>query len=300
MSSPARPAATPSPAPASPPEPRAGGRGEHPASRRTVFELRDASFGYAGTPIVQGLDLALLQGQSLALLGPNGCGKSTLVRGLLGLNEHLGGSVEILGERPDRLTRRGRIGYVPQRHTLSTAVVATVEEIVTIGRLPRRPLWARSRARDREIVAEALDLVGLGGLQRQDVTHLSGGQQRRVLVARALASQPELLIMDEPTAGVDEEHQRVIASVMRRLAANGVTILTVTHELEALDGAVDRVVVMETGRIVYDGPPHALSSSAPGALHHCDHHELDEVPEPHEIPRAGVPLRDLRLPLGEM
>ncbi len=295
MSHSAPPARPDSPTPAAGPV----GGGERASSRRTVIDLRGASFGYAGTPVVSDLDLTLRQGESLALLGANGCGKSTLVRGLLGLNERLGGHVEILGERPDRLTRRGRIGYVPQRHTLSTSVVATVGEIVAIGRLPRLPLVGRFRARDRQIVAEALDLVGLGGMQRRDVTHLSGGQQRRVLVARALASQPELLIMDEPTAGVDEEHQRVIAAAMRRLAADGVAILTVTHELDALADAVDRAVVMEAGRIVFDGPPQAVSSSAPGALHHCDHHEDDEALEPHEIPRAGVPLRDLHLPIGD-
>lgn len=291
MSHSAPPARPDSPTPAAGPV----GGGERASSRRTVIDLRGASFGYAGTPVVSDLDLTLRQGESLALLGANGCGKSTLVRGLLGLNERLGGHVEILGERPDRLTRRGRIGYVPQRHTLSTSVVATVGEIVAIGRLPRLPLVGRFRARDRQIVAEALDLVGLGGMQRRDVTHLSGGQQRRVLVARALASQPELLIMDEPTAGVDAQNQGALVDVLLRLADAGVTQLIVTHEVAVLAPLITRVVAMDSGRIAFDGAPaayreHVLASSE-WAEHHHGH--SPEKPE-----RRSVTGLDEAIPDG--
>lgn len=177
--------------------------------RSTVIDVRSASFGYAGRTIVSGIDLHVDRGESLAVLGPNGCGKSTLVRGLLGLNDHLGGKVRVLGDPLAGLRRRSLIGYVPQRHTLSTSVVATVGEIVAIGRLPHTGLLGRLRRRDLQIVTHALEVVGLGGMEKADVTHLSGGQQRRVLVARAMAAEPEILIMDEPTAGVDESNQAV-------------------------------------------------------------------------------------------
>ncbi len=263
-----------------------------------VIWLRDASFGYGGNPVVRGVTLEIARGDSLAVLGANGGGKSTLVKGLLGLNEQLSGDVRVLGDPLGRLKGRGRVGYVPQRHTLSTSVVATVGEVVAIGRLPRLGPFGRMRAPDRAIVADALEVVGLGGLQRADVTHLSGGQQRRVLVARALAAEPEVLVMDEPTAGVDEENQRVIARAMIHLAGTGVTLLTVTHELDALSEAVDRVLVVDAGRVVFDGAPGDLARR-PDRLHLCEHHEEDDAPEPHEIPRSGVPLRDLRLPLGD-
>ncbi|MEP7161053.1 MAG: metal ABC transporter ATP-binding protein [Dermatophilaceae bacterium] len=267
-------------------------------TRDPVISLRDASFGYGGSAVVRGITLEVARGDSLAVLGANGGGKSTLVKGLLGLNEQLSGDVRVLGEPLGRLKGRGRVGYVPQRHTLSTSVVATVGEVVAIGRLPRLGPFGRMRAPDRAIVADALEVVGLGGLQRADVTHLSGGQQRRVLVARALAAEPEVLVMDEPTAGVDEENQLLIARAMIHLAGAGVTLLTVTHELDALSGAVDRVIVVDGGRIVFDGAPGDLARR-PDRLHLCDHHEEDDAPEPHEIPRSGVPLRDVRLPLGD-
>lgn len=228
------------------------------AREQLVLDLRSASFGYAGRAVVSGVDLAVRRGESLALLGPNGCGKSTLVKGLLGLNDHLGGDVRLFGEPLARLRRRSRIGYVPQRHTLSASVVATVGEIVSVGRLPHRKLWQPQGTRDRAAIARALDIVGLHGFERTDVTHLSGGQQRRVLVARALAAEPEVLVMDEPTAGVDETNQRVLAEAMHRLATEGVALLTVTHELEALAPAIDRVVAMSAGRIVADGTPEAV------------------------------------------
>ncbi|WP_116112491.1 metal ABC transporter ATP-binding protein [Austwickia chelonae] len=242
--------------------------------RSTVIDVRSASFGYAGRTIVSGIDLHVDRGESLAVLGPNGCGKSTLVRGLLGLNDHLGGKVRVLGDPLAGLRRRSLIGYVPQRHTLSTSVVATVGEIVAIGRLPHTGLLGRLRRRDLQIVTHALEVVGLGGMEKADVTHLSGGQQRRVLVARAMAAEPEILIMDEPTAGVDESNQAVLAQAMTRLTGEGVTLLTVTHELDALAEAVTRIVTMHGGRITDDRPAgENPPTTATGGHHHLAPHD---------------------------
>jgi ABC-type Mn2+/Zn2+ transport system ATPase subunit len=160
-----------------------------------------------------------------------------------------------------RAANRGRIGYVPQRHTLATSVRATVSEIVAIGRLRFRTWWrpwARDSARDRQEIARALDLVGLGDRAGSDVGHLSGGQQRRVLIARALASAPELLVMDEPTAGVDQANQQVLAAVLARLADTGTTMLVVTHEIAALADVVTRVVAVSDGVVAFDGTPRGV------------------------------------------
>lgn len=288
-----------SPRPGGSPAPHAQAQaGPSPASGdEPVIDVRGASFGYGGAEVVKEISIRIFRGDSVAILGANGGGKSTLIKGLLGLNEHLRGEVRVLGQPLGRLKGRGRVGYVPQRHTLSTSVVATVGEVVAIGRLPRLGPFSRVRARDRRIIAEALEVVGLGGMQGADVTHLSGGQQRRVLVARALASEPEVLIMDEPTAGVDEEHQKVLARAMIHLAGQGVTLLTVTHELDALAGSVDRVLVVDGGHLTFDGPPAQLGFT--GRAPRCEHHEDDDVPAPHEIPRAGVQLRDMHLPMGD-
>jgi zinc transport system ATP-binding protein len=230
----------------------------------------------------------------VAVLGPNGSGKSTLVRGVLGLNDQLGGEVRLFGEPRDDLTDAARVGYVPQRHTLSASVRATVTEVVSVGRLARRRWWKPlvGTAEDAAAVHGALEVVGLAERADADVSTLSGGQQRRVLIARALASQPEVLLMDEPTAGVDTANQAVLSEVLARLARQGTTMVIVTHELEALADIVTRVVVVEAGRIVFDGPPADLDRSAPGGSHdrhHHSHHHDDELAVDDDS-RDGRPL----------
>ena len=244
-----------------------------PGTPGPVIALRSASFGYAERVIVSRATLDVSAGEVVALLGPNGSGKSTLVRGLLGLTDHLGGEVDLFGTPLSRFHERARIGYVPQRHSLSTSVRATVAEIVAIGRLPHRGWWRPPGRNDDVAVERALELVGLADRAREDVSTLSGGQQRRVLIARALAADPDVLVMDEPTAGVDADSQQVLATVLRRLADDGATMLIVTHELDALADVVTRVVCTRAGRIDFDGP-------LADYLHHSGHgdggHHHDE------------------------
>jgi zinc transport system ATP-binding protein len=172
-----------------------------------AVRLRDARIGYGDVAVVQGVDLTVRDGEAVAVLGSNGSGKTTLARGLLGLATVLGGEVEVLGAPVGRPRERGRIGYVPQRHTVSGAVPATVREVVGVGRLARLGPFGRLRADDHAAVRDAAAAVGLADRLGDPVASLSGGQQRRVLVARALAAEPELLVMDEPTAGVDAASQ---------------------------------------------------------------------------------------------
>ncbi|KRE62558.1 metal ABC transporter ATP-binding protein [Nostocoides sp. Soil756] len=244
-------------------------------STDTLLELRSAAFGYPDRTVVAGVDLTIHRGEVVALLGPNGSGKSTLVRGLLGLTEHQGGEVLLLGTPREQFHEHPRIGYVPQRHSLSAAVRATVTEIVAVGRLPHRPWWRPASSRDREVVASAIAAVGLADRADEEVASLSGGQQRRVLIARALAGRPDLLVMDEPTAGVDHVNQLALADVLRRLVADGTSMLVVTHELDALSDVVTRIVCMEAGHLDFDGSPtqyraHLLAHGS-GSGHHHDH-----------------------------
>ncbi len=222
---------------------------------RPALELRGAAFGYAGRPVVTDVDLAVRRGEVVAVLGPNGSGKTTLVKGLLGLSEHLSGEVTVLGTPLARLRDRTRVGYVPQRHTLVGGVRATVAEVVDTGLLASRPWWRPASRAERERVREAVEAAGLGDRLRFDVDTLSGGQQRRVLIARALVARPEVLVMDEPTAGVDRASQAVLAEVLHRLADEGTTLVVVTHELAALHGIVDRIVEVDTGHVTFDGTP---------------------------------------------
>jgi len=233
-----------------------------------AVRLRKATIGYGDVPIVAGVDLTVRHGEAVAILGSNGSGKTTLARGLLGLAPVLDGDVELLGAPVGRLRERGRVGYVPQRHTVSGAVPATVREVVSVGRLARLGLFRRLGAVDRAAVGEAVAAVGLADRMEEPVASLSGGQQRRVLVARALAAQPELLIMDEPTAGVDAASQDALADVLARVSATGTTLLVVTHETGPLSGVLTRAVVVDHGRISYDGPL-AGAEPAPGRHDHC-------------------------------
>jgi zinc transport system ATP-binding protein len=239
-----------------------------------VLELLDATIGYEGRPVVSGMTLTITSGEVVAVLGANGSGKSTLIRGILGLAQHQGGSIEAFGTPIAHLHDRWRLGYVPQRDTLARGIPATVREVVSSGRLSRSRPWRRSTAADHARVADAIALVGLDGRERALVTELSGGQQRRVLVARALAGDAELLILDEPTAGVDAENQQALADTMATLADAGTTILLVAHELGPAVSLVSRVLLLSAGRLAYDGLPR------PHDVHGSDHHHLDEAKGP--------------------
>lgn len=233
-----------------------------------VIRVQGADIGYGDRPTLRDVDLVVPRHEVLALVGANGSGKSTLVKGLLGLAAVTAGRIELFGVAREDLRERWRVGYVPQRHTVGGAIPSTVEEVVTSGRLPRKRWGAVLSRADRDAVRSAIETVGLGDRRRANVGTLSGGQQRRVLIARALASQPDVMIMDEPTAGVDAVQQERLAATLQRLVADGLTLLIVTHELQALAPVLTRVVTLEAGRIVADSPAHDHRLQAPGDCAH--------------------------------
>ncbi|GGZ72398.1 ABC transporter [Streptomyces echinoruber] len=266
------------------------------AMSEPVVALRGVSAELGARPVLRGIDLTVCRGQVVALLGANGSGKSTAVRSAIGQVPVSAGAVELFGVPVRRFRDWRRVGYVPQRTTAATGVPATVTEIVASGRLSRTGFRRFCRA-DHAAVRRALELVGLADRAGDPVGALSGGQHQRVLIARALAAEPELLIMDEPMAGVDLAHQEVLAETLRDQVASGTTVLLVLHELGPLEPLIDRAVVLRDGRVVHDGPPptaagrpalpgHDPAHPSPagalgaGASHHC----LD--------PQAGTePLR---------
>lgn len=242
-----------------------------------VIELRGVDIGYDGHAVISGIDLTVTAGEAVGILGPNGSGKSTLIRGLLGLAPVLAGSLQLFGSTDTHQRDRLRIGYVPQRQTVLGGVPATVAEVVSSGRLGRRRN-GRRRAGDRVAVADALAAVGMADQTSQPLSDLSGGQQRRVLIARALASRPEILILDEPTAGVDAHNQEVLARTLADLKASGTTILMITHELGPVRPVFTRALALREGTIVYDGPPERIPDEHDGHDDHW-HHEHGEPPE---------------------
>jgi zinc transport system ATP-binding protein len=229
-----------------------------PVSGGLLVEARGLSYAYGSTPVVDEVDLAVRRGEFVALVGPNGSGKSTLLRMLLGALPAARGSVELLGRPPNEVTDRWRIGYVPQRPTLAPDVPATVREIVATGRLARRGFWRPLRRPDVAAVGHALESVDLADLADHPITQLSGGQQQRVFIARAFASEPELLVLDEPIAGIDAESQRRFRESLEHLIdEHGAGVLLVSHELSAVADVIDRVVVLKR-RVLFDGPPALL------------------------------------------
>jgi zinc transport system ATP-binding protein len=223
-----------------------------------LLEARAVGFGYGRDLVLDDITLRLGSSEFVALVGPNGSGKSTLLKVLLGVLRPEGGEALLFGERPDRFRERWRIGYVPQRPAIASEVPATVREIVSGGRLSRRGWWRPPAARDRDAVDHAIESVGLGGLADRPIAELSGGQQQRAFIARAFASDPELLVLDEPIAGVDAESQRRFRdSLTHLIAQHGAGVLLVSHELSAVADEVDRVIVLKR-RILFDGPPDEL------------------------------------------
>jgi zinc transport system ATP-binding protein len=225
-----------------------------------VATARGVSFAYGTEPILEDVSFELAPGEFVALVGPNGSGKSTLLRVLLGLLTPTSGEVRLFGEEPSRLRDRWRVGYVPQRPSLAADLPATVDEVVAVGRLPLTGWWRWPTREDREATSHALESVGLLDRRRRRLSELSGGQQQRAFIARAFASEPSLLVLDEPVAGVDAESQRLFRdSLTHLIAEHRSAVLLVSHELGAVAQDLDRVLVLKRS-ILFDGPPAELAS----------------------------------------
>jgi zinc transport system ATP-binding protein len=224
-----------------------------------ALRLEHVSFAYGhGAPVLRDVDLTVDRGEFVAIAGPNGGGKTTLLRLILGLEQPTTGRVRVA------LQRRG---YLPQRAQTAIDAPLTVRELVGAGRVARSRLLGPLGRGDREAVREAIERVGLSAQADRRLTTLSGGQQQRAFIAKALAGDPELLALDEPTTGVDVEAQEAVAVLLQRLGEElGMTILYVSHEFGAVEHFVERIVLVRE-RIVFDGAPSAL----PGIWHDPSH-----------------------------
>ena len=224
-----------------------------------ALRLEGVSFAYGHVPaVLRDVDLDVQRGEFVAIAGPNGGGKTTLVRLVVGLEHPTAGRVELMVRK---------VGYLPQRTQAGIDAPVTVRELVTTGRASRTRLLGPLSSADRVSVQEAIDRVGLSPSADRRLTTLSGGQQQRAFIAKALAADPELLVLDEPTTGVDVEAQDAIAALLQRLRSElEMTILYVSHEFGAVERFVERIVLVRGG-IVFDGPPSAL----PGVWHDPSH-----------------------------
>jgi ABC-type Mn2+/Zn2+ transport system ATPase subunit len=214
-----------------------------------LVRLERAVIGYR-TPLLPPIDLAVRPGATLGVLGPNGAGKTTLLKSLLGLLPLLG------GRRILPMGRAPRVGYVPQRDRLDQSWPLSVLDVVLMGRTPLLGPLRRFGARDRARAREALEEIGIGELADRPLYALSGGQHQRVLIARATAAEPELLVLDEPTSGMDPAAERVLLELVERLKrAHGLSVALVTHQLTAVAGFASEVALVDRARGLFEVGP---------------------------------------------
>ncbi|MFC4246736.1 metal ABC transporter ATP-binding protein [Natribaculum luteum] len=228
----------------------------HDTDNRTTAHVTvdDLSFGYTASPVVRDVSLTVEEGEYVGIIGPNGSGKSTLLQLVLGLHEPDRGDVRLFGHPSRAFVERERVGYVAQDVTENTKEMPiTVAEVVLMGRFPHAG-FGRIKTTDRERTREALRTVGIEHLADRRITKLSGGQRQRAYIARALASEAELLVLDEPTVGVDAESVAAFFDLLDDLNDDGMTILLVEHDIGAVLEHTDRVICLNR-EVYFDGPP---------------------------------------------
>lgn len=222
-----------------------------------LVQIRNVSFGYSGDPVLESVSLDVTRGEYLGLIGPNGSGKTTLLKLVLGtIPAPRQGEIRLFGTNAAQFKERWRIGYVSQKAaSFNSGFPATVEEIVLTGLAARRGLFRFYTGDDRAAVRAALDQVGMLGFKDRLIGRLSGGQQQRVFIARALVSRPELLILDEPTVGVDVHHENEFYRLIRELRTEmGLTVVLVSHDIGAVAHEVTSLACLN-GKLFYHGSP---------------------------------------------
>ena len=212
-----------------------------------TLRLEDVRFGYGAEAILDGVTLSLDAGQFVVLAGPNGSGKSTLLKLCVGLIVPQAGRIEVLGGSPADPAVRRRIGYAPQGLRGVTNIPVSVKEVVGAGLVPSKGALHRMGRGDWLRVEGTLEAVGMTELSSECLFELSGGQQQRAMLARALVGDPEIILLDEPTTGIDQRLRPVVAGELRRRADEGATVVVVTHDPEDFHDVVDRIVVMGEG-----------------------------------------------------
>ncbi len=213
--------------------------------------LSSVTAGYDDRPALEDVSLAVEAGSLLAVVGPNGAGKSTLLKVMAGLLEPWSGRVEVLGRAPGREARR--VAYVPQAETVDWAFPVTVGDVVMMGRYPLLGPFRRPGHDDRRHVTEALDKVRMSDHRQTQIGRLSGGQRRRVFLARALAADPAVYLLDEPVTGVDATTQDDLMDILEAEAARGRTVVATTHDLASAAQRFQRVAAINH-RVIADGP----------------------------------------------
>jgi ABC-type Mn2+/Zn2+ transport system ATPase subunit len=219
-----------------------------------IIELDDITVSYRENVALKNITLNMERGNFLSVIGPNGAGKTTLLTAINGLGTILSGSVTIFGKRVTSQTRQ-KIGYVPQNVAIDPRSPISVHDVVMIGRLSRIGLFHHPTSVDREIVDSTMKLVGIDNFSKRPIGHLSSGEQQKVSLARALAQEPEILLLDEPTSSLDPRSQMEIIQLIDRIHEDkALTVVFVTHILSHIPNACKEAVLMKKGKITWSGP----------------------------------------------
>jgi ABC-type Mn2+/Zn2+ transport system ATPase subunit len=224
-----------------------------------AVHIRELTVRYERVVALERVDLSLQTGTAVGIVGPNGSGKSTLLKTIAGLLSPSSGIVEVFGTSP-RALPPGTIAYVPQVEAVDWTFPANVYDVVAMGRFPRMKVLSRFSKHDRHVVDAALEALRLGDLRNRHISQLSGGQQQRTFVARAIAQEPKLLLLDEPTTGVDAATEEALRELVRGLVAGGLPVLMTTHDLDRAEDWFDRLVVVDR-RVLAEGDPKTVLES---------------------------------------
>ncbi len=225
-----------------------------------IIRFSNATFSYNGHDALKEMTLDVFEGEFVGVIGPNGSGKTTLLKGLLGLIHPSSGSLQIFDCDCEALRchHRARIGYLPQKERTDPSYPITVWEVAMMGRYGAMGLFKRPQKKDREIVLESLDAVGMAGLKDHPFGQLSGGEQQRVLIARALSQRPQILLLDEPTTGIDASTQRRLRDLICALHQQyHLTIVFVTHDINMISAIVETLIVLKN-RLHAKGSPEEI------------------------------------------
>jgi len=223
-----------------------------------AVELQDVTVAYGDVCALRDVTLQFVKATAVGIIGANGSGKSTLLKTIAGLITPARGTVRVYGHAPKRCAA-ATIAYVPQVEAVDWSFPATVRDVVAMGRFAHVPFYRLFSTRDYALVDEAIARLGLEPFQHRRISALSGGQQQRVFLARALAGESEILLLDEPTTGVDAASEDVLRQVVRELVGNGKTVLMTTHDLHSTHEWFDRVIVVDKA-IIADGTPEEVTA----------------------------------------